>query len=297
MNIMEDKHINSSSTVSVLSPEQKQDYTDNGFLVIKDFVSTEICELLMARANQLIDNFDANSNKNIFSTKERDEAQTRNKYFIESGHQIRFFFEEGAFNEHGELKYEKSKSINKIGHALHELDPVFNCFSHMHKIAKLTDELGIKNPLLMQSMYICKQPHIGGEVNCHQDSTYLYTEGQPVIGLWFALEDATLENGCLWAIPGGHQGVLKNRMVRDQNGELRHNVYDETPWPLEQMIPLEVSRGSLVILHGHLPHMSKENRSARSRHAYSVHIISGDDHYPADNWLQYPADMQFKGFL
>ncbi len=66
-------------------------------------------------------------------------------------------------------------------------------------------ELGIERPLLLQGMYIFKQPRIGGEVTCHQDSTFLYTEPQNIIGLWFALEDATVENGCLWAIPGGHK--------------------------------------------------------------------------------------------
>ena len=54
-------------------------------------------------------------------------------------------------------------------------------------------------------MYIFKQPGIGGEVGCHQDATFLYTEPMTVTGFWFAIEDATLENGCLWAAPGGHQ--------------------------------------------------------------------------------------------
>lgn len=281
----------------VLTPQQKQDFVQNGFLVLNDFVSTETCDLLIQRANHLIADFDLSTNKSIFSTKDRDHHQVRNKYFMESGHQIRFFFEEGALDEQGELKYEKAKSINKIGHALHDVDPVFDCFSRTHKIAALTQELGVSNPLLVQSMYICKQPHIGGEVNCHQDSTYLYTEEQPVIGLWFALEDATLENGCLWAISGGHRNALKTRMVKATTGELRHDVYDDTPWVTDQMIPLEVPRGSLIVLHGHLPHMSKENISPRSRHAYALHVISGDATYPADNWLHRPTNMPFKGFL
>jgi phytanoyl-CoA hydroxylase len=50
-------------------------------------------------------------------------------------------------------------------------------------------------------MYIFKQPRIGGEVTCHQDSAFLYNDPISIAGLWFALEDATTENGCLWAIP------------------------------------------------------------------------------------------------
>jgi phytanoyl-CoA dioxygenase PhyH len=116
------------------------------------------------------------------------------------------------------LKYEKEKSINKIGHALHDLDPVFERFSRSQKIKDVATAIGIKNPLLLQSMYIFKQPDIGGEVTCHQDSTSLYTDPIDIVGLWFALEDATIENGCLWAIPGGHRSGLKSRWVRSTEG-------------------------------------------------------------------------------
>ena len=54
-------------------------------------------------------------------------------------------------------------------------------------------------------MYIFKQPRIGGEVVCHTDHTYLWTEPPSVVGFWFAIDDATTENGCMWALPGGHR--------------------------------------------------------------------------------------------
>src|SRR3546814_20060658 len=63
-------------------------------------------------------------------------------------------------------------------------------------------------------MYIFKQPRIGGEVGWHQDSTFLYPEPPSVVGLWFALEDAPLEHGCLWALPGGHKGQLRESWRR-----------------------------------------------------------------------------------
>src|SRR5205807_9349677 len=123
----------------------------------------------------------------------------------------------------GTLRQSKEESINKIGHALHDLDPVFDAFSRSSPIKQLLFDLGLSNPLLLQSMYIFKQPNIGGEVTCHQDATFLYTEPLRMVGLWFALEDATIENGCLWAIPGGHKLGLKSRFVRVQeSGALPH---------------------------------------------------------------------------
>jgi phytanoyl-CoA hydroxylase len=279
---------------SVTTPDQINHYQQNGFLILSDFISAEVCDLLMQRANALIENFNPENVKTIFSTK--DQSHAKHNYFLDSGHQINFFFEENAFDEHGNLKYEKSKCINKFGHAMHDLDPVFNCFSRTHKIATLINDLQIQDPKLIQSMYICKQPHIGGEVNCHQDATYLYAENQPVIGLWFALEDATLENGCLWAIPGGHQQNLKSRFIREEN-KTRNEIYDHIPWPLEQMIPLEVKRGSVIVLHGLLPHMSKENVSAKSRHAYTLHVIGKHAKFAENNWLKRPDNMPFTGFF
>jgi phytanoyl-CoA hydroxylase len=279
---------------SVLSSAQKNDYQRDGFLLIPDFISVDICEHLIERANFLIQQFDPGEVKTVFSA----EAQThaRHNYFSDSGGEIRYFFESGALSETGELKVEKSKSINKIGHALHDLDPVFDTFSRSHKLATLTQELGLQSSLLLQSMYICKQPFIGGEVTCHQDGTFLHAKNESVMGLWFALEDATQENGCMWALPGGHQQALKSKSIRRKN-EITTEVYDASPWPLDKMVPLEVPRGSLVLLHSRLPHMSKENISARSRHAYTMHIMNGSDEYLEGNWLQRPAGMPFRGFF
>ncbi|NQV79854.1 MAG: phytanoyl-CoA dioxygenase family protein, partial [Alphaproteobacteria bacterium] len=55
-------------------------------------------------------------------------------------------------------------------------------------------------------------------------------------------------------------------------------------------------KGTLVLLHGALPHGSAPNRSPRSRHAYSLHVIDGACAYPATNWLQRGPDRPLRGF-
>jgi phytanoyl-CoA hydroxylase len=279
--------------VTEIPPVQLERYSTDGFLVIQDFVEASACDSLRARAEELVQEFEPRETISIFSTAAQNHL--RDNYFLNSGDKIRFFFEEDAFLPDGSLKQSKERSINKIGHALHELDPVFNEFSNTPAIKQLVTELGIEEPLLLQSMYIFKQPKIGGEVTCHQDSTFLYTEPQDIAGLWFALEDATVENGCLWAIPGGHRLGLKSRWVRTAEG-MDFEVFDSTRWAEEQLVPLEVRKGSLIVLHGLLPHKSLANRSSRSRHAYSLHIINGKSRYPENNWLQRPAEMPLRGF-
>ena len=277
-----------------LSPEQIARYERDGFLVLENFVDGEACERLRARAAELVHDFDPKGLISIFSTHEQ--TRTSDDYFLESGDKIRFFFEQNAFLPDGTLRQSKERSINKIGHALHDLDPVFDEFSRTTEIKQLVSDLGITDPLLLQSMYIFKQPRIGGEVSCHQDATFLFTEPLQMVGLWFALEDATVENGCLWAIPGGHKIGLKSRFVRADGGGTRFEVIDDTPWPEENLCSLEVKKGTVIILHGLLPHLSRENTSARSRHAYTLHFISASAHYPESNWLQRSVEMPLRGF-
>jgi phytanoyl-CoA hydroxylase len=242
----------------------------------------------------MVREFDPAGVMSIFST--REQTRTSDDYFLESGDKVRFFFEENAFNTDGTLRQSKERSINKIGHALHDLDPRFDEFSRTPDLSELVADLGISAPLLLQSMYIFKQPRIGGEVTCHQDATFLYTEPLRLVGLWFALEDATIENGCLWVIPGGHKGGLKSRFVRAPGGGTRFEVLDGSPWSTENLLPLEVEKGSLIVLHPLLPHLSRENRSDRSRQAYTLHVIDASVNYPNENWLQRSPEMPLRGF-
>jgi phytanoyl-CoA hydroxylase len=278
----------------VLSPEQVERYRRDGFLVLENFISHPACDELSLRAAQMVEAFDPAGSFSIFST--REQTRKSDQYFLESGDRVRFFFEEDAFLEDGTLRQKKEHSINKIGHALHDLDEVFNRFSRTEKLKQLVSDLGVMRPLLVQSMYIFKQPRVGGEVTCHQDSTFLYTEPMSVVGLWFALEDATRENGCLWAIPGGHLLGLRSRFLRAPEGGTRFEIYDDSPWPLERLVPLEVKKGTLIILDGLLPHLSYANRSQKSRHAYTLHVIDGACRYPEENWLQRPSMMPLRGF-
>lgn len=259
----------------------RTDYERDGYLILERFVEPAACDALRARADEILADFEPDT-VSIFSTRQ----QSGDDYFLGSGDQVRCFFEEDAFDASGALRRPLAQSINKIGHALHDRDPVFAQFSRDPRLAALTSALGMTDPRLLQSMYIFKQPFIGGEVVAHQDHTFLWTTPPTVMGLWFALEDATIENGCLWARPGSHGEPARKRFHRTAGGGTAFEVHDDRPLPLDGMIPLEAPKGTCVVLHGLLPHRSGANSSPRSRHAYSIHLVEASAHYPADNWLQ-----------
>ena len=233
----------------MLDGAQLRDWERDGFLVLPGFVPRERCDALKDHVNSMLADIDAERDGGItvFSTTEQSHA--RDEWFLGSGDTVRWFFEDGAISG-GRLTRPMPLAVNKIGHAMHDLDPVFDAFSRTPELAAVAVDLGFRDPRLLQSMYIFKQPGIGGEVICHCDHTFLWTEPQSVIGLWFAIEDATVANGCMWAVPGGHRIPVKTRFrLLDPSDRSRGAVTDvlhDTPYPVEDLVPLEAGAGTLI---------------------------------------------------
>ncbi|MES2114498.1 MAG: phytanoyl-CoA dioxygenase family protein [Pseudomonadota bacterium] len=279
----------------MLTDAQKLQYQRDGYLVLPAFKSAAEIAALRARAEQIVNEFDPAAAAGIFTTREQEKST--DDYFLGSDNTIRCFFEEEAFGPDGQLKQAKALSINKIGHAMHDLDPVFRAFSADPRLAAVARALGLEQAQVWQSMYIFKQPGIGGEVRWHQDATYFDTDPVTVTTFWFALEDATLDNGCLWAEPGGHRGPMRERFLR-HGDTVRMEKLDSTPWPDDSTaVPLACQAGSLVCFHGLLPHYSAPNRSPVSRHAYTLHVTDGRSAYSPHNWIQRDAALPVRGFL
>ena len=274
-----------------LHKEMLNFWDNNGYLIIQDFKTHKECDELINRSKELIEEQDFNNQQSVFDTVSQ--SHNDDNYFLESGDKIRFFFEEKANLDEENVKTNKQYIVNKIGHALHDLDDKFIAFSKNEQLDQIARAIGFQDPLLLQSMYIFKQPKIGGEVVCHQDSTFLITEPESTVGFWFALEDANKDNGCLQVASGGHKGPLR-KLFKRENNQMKMEELSNEPFP-ETDTFVEVKKGTLVLLHGRLPHYSCENKSPNSRHAYTIHAIDGKSKYLDYNWLQRP-DLKLNGF-
>ncbi len=303
----------------MLSKEQSTCWQHKGYAVLPGFKTPAEVAAACQRAAALVEAFepgaDPGAEPSVFST--RDRHRVADTALLASADQVRCFFEEEAMDSAGRLCVPKAQSINKIGHALHELDPVFEAFSHGPALAELALDLGLAQAQVWQSQLIFKQPRIGGEVGWHQDASFFVTTPQTVTTFWFALEDATLDNGCLWVEAGGHRGpraVLRERYVCEHlpselpgsgpgpvsggGQRLRMEKLSDLPWPsLDTAVALPVPAGSLVVFGGLLPHRSAANRSARSRLAYTLHATDASAAYSPLNWLQRGPALPVRGFL
>ncbi|MFT5924548.1 MAG: phytanoyl-CoA hydroxylase [Paraglaciecola sp.] len=269
----------------MLTIEQSKSYQQNGYLVLEKCFSDKEMSLLKDSANKIVANFDPNSTRAVFSTE--DHSKIRDDYFLSSGDKVRCFFEENAFDDKGALKQSKSLSINKIGHALHQLVPEFKSFSHSDTIKNIALDLGLQRPQIHQSMYIFKQPKIGGVIRWHQDASYFFSTPLSVVTFWLAVEDATIQNGCLQVKSGGESTPLKEQFLRYPDDSTELKPLHDMPWPEDDSAkPLEVKKGTLVVFNGLLPHFSAPNLSDKSRHAFTLHITCANTQYAKENWLQ-----------
>jgi phytanoyl-CoA hydroxylase len=163
-----------------------------------------------------LDSFGTSSEQNV----------ARGDYFLESATNVHFFAEPAALEKDPitgkeqlkpEYRSEKIAALNKVGHALHlRRGGAFRDYCTSDKVRGLVAELGWRDPVVPQSMYIFKQAVAGGAVHSHQDSTFLYTTPrQTCLGLWLALDDATVNNGCLWVRPKSHREKVRRHYKRN----------------------------------------------------------------------------------
>lgn len=183
---------------------------------------------------------------------------------------------------------------------MHDLNPVFNKFSYSVVMKELASKIcRFVNPVVVQSMYIFKNPRIGGEVFAHKDSSFLTTWPHTCQGIWVALDDATIENGCMWGVPGSHARKPNQYMQLLETPEQRGTHFtpeqEEYEYTKEGGVPLEVKAGGIVILHGEFLHYSEKNRHGdNQRHAYTLHVVDQKEGIEWDNmnWIQRPMPGQ-----
>jgi phytanoyl-CoA hydroxylase len=136
----------------------------------------------------------------------------------------------------------------------------------------------------MQSMLFVKNAGKPGQA-WHQDETFIPTPDASLTGVWIALDDATIDNGCLWVQPGSHRErrLWPSRPCTDArfDGAPESHGWESPKWPREGGVPAEVAAGSVVFFNGYTLHRSLHNqRRSGFRRALVHHVMSARAQLP-----------------
>jgi ectoine hydroxylase-related dioxygenase (phytanoyl-CoA dioxygenase family) len=166
-------------------------------------------------------------------------------------------------------------------HFPHKLsDLMHKTLAHPAVVDALTGVIG-PNVKAMQSMLFIKSEGRPGQA-WHQDELFIPTRDRSLTAAWIALDDATVENGCLWVLPGSHRrGVLyPDRDHHDPRFDCEVEAYD-FPYRDEDAVAVEVPTGSVVVFNGYLLHMSLPNTGRHGlRRALVSHYMSAESFLP-----------------
>jgi ectoine hydroxylase-related dioxygenase (phytanoyl-CoA dioxygenase family) len=170
-------------------------------------------------------------------------------------------------------------------HFPHKISSVLEeALAHPALVGPLTRLIG-PNVKCMQSMLFIKAAGKPGQA-WHQDEFFIPTRDRSLLGAWIALDDATVENGCLWVIPGSQrQGIIWPQHIQDDQ---RFDCTGEAggfPYSDDDAVPVEMSAGSIVFFNGYLLHRSLPNRAPTGfRRSLVHHYMSAESLLPWTNF-------------
>ncbi|WP_139958302.1 phytanoyl-CoA dioxygenase family protein [Flavicella sediminum] len=190
---------------------------------------------------------------------------------------------EGVINLEPNLSEKEILSRYAAIHFPHKISPIMKQGASDTKIANLLSKLVSPNVKCLQTMLFVKGPGKKGQA-WHQDEFFIPTRDRSLTGVWMALENADIENGCLWVIPGSHKdGIIKERIANTNDQFADLETLDTKPYTEKDFQPVPVKSGDVIIFDGYLLHMSLGNMSKdRFRRALVGHYCSAESMLPWD---------------
>lgn len=163
------------------------------------------------------------------------------------------------------------QTVRKINRCA-ESDSVFLSAARHPRILDVVESLIGRDVKLFGSQCFMKPPG-GIEKPYHQDSAYFAIEPMEIVTCWIALDEVTVDNGCMWVIPGGHRlGLMEH--ADWAVGDRPDKQIPESQLDLSKETPILLSAGSCSFHHSLLPHRSGANRSTQARRGLAVHYMS-----------------------
>jgi phytanoyl-CoA hydroxylase len=258
-----DPHGAARAPAPVVTPEQRASWADNGFFRIPAFAPPETCAAMLERVTAIVRDPDLAAGLSV-------------KILPES-------------NKAGQPVAHPEDATSKV-FKLHR-DTVFAAFAHSAPVVDLVAELIAPDIDVFLSQFIFKTPGAWGQP-WHQDSFYFpFDPARPVVGVWLAVTEATLRNGCLHVLPGSHAEPVHTH-VPDRRPGANYGYFEIVDHDAAASEPVLMEPGDLLVFDSHLMHCSTDNESGGIRAAMVYHYAAAgtvdhtDDFFPSINdWV------------
>jgi hypothetical protein len=240
-----------------LTSQQIEQYRTDGFLIFPELFSQEEVQRLLRRLEEYVE-------------------ETRPK--IDGlAFQVEPVVQKGVA-----VAESKMAAFRKV-EGLARLDSLYRDFSRHPRLLDILTSLLGPDIKLFRDALMMKPAHHGSAKPYHQDSAYWTIDPPDLASVWMALDDATLENGCMRVLPGSHTwGVMEHKHLEDY--QVEEDKLDRTK---EVAVPLRA--GGCLVFHSLLLHATSPNESDRSRRAMITSYMSAKSRFlgePKPDFMQ-----------
>ncbi len=169
----------------------------------------------------------------------------------------------------------------RCAHLMHE---AFDAVVRNKHLLDIVEDLIGPNIRLILCQGLYKPPHTGDAIKWHQDNQYFQVnKPDGVVSCWLTLDDATVDNGCMWVSPGAHTKPLPHDTI--STGLHIPNI-DES-----NILPLEMKRGHCMLHHGLMPHRTLANKTSSHRRALAIHYMDATAQLPEGRRNEPPQNI------
>ena len=248
-------------------------YRDQGFLAFREALTPQEVKEASEGINQLVRKYAFNEalTEHVGGVGTYGKAIKNGRGMLFKSRTSDFHFQvEGTYEARPDRLDELADNIRKFQSYAKEL-PIYDYLAHQHPRlqALLTGVLG-EGFRPYSSMALCKPANGGAEKPWHQDLAYFSVNRfDGICGVWIALDPATVNNGCMHVIPGGHLNGPRRHEWSKVDCEIITKEIDPA-----DAVAVELPPGGLMIFHGLLPHETPVNNSGRRRRALQFHYQS-----------------------
>ena len=289
---------------------EKEFYEENGFLILRNFLSTEEVALVLNELTEIVSALKKQISPPSFSSFPGFSFKINPPPFTAFSNPRAL--EALRESTNGCFLFGSSETlIDTVGHGVHRLEGSFirEITTSKRILDVCNNTCNLNCPTIAQSKFVMKPASGGAKVPIHNDEQYIFSHPESGLAFWIALDPADEKNGRLSVLPKSHKNYAKGQKFwvdgpiarwfiqpEAKQQQYKHDDDNKIDFPVskkeqdeimknEKWLDIDCAPGDCVVMHHALLHTSQANKSKDQRRAYTIHLIDGSCEFPKQNWL------------